>query len=124
MTKRTKPKATPTVALTINSTAPTSSVGNVKTESKARVATKPKQANSTATKAPSKPRARSKKQKDTFVYEEFPDQTLKQNLVANVLYEQPTVVGQLPEPKPSKYEQFKAWLVFKLYHYTSYFRGY
>lgn len=27
-------------------------------------------------------------------------------------------------PQPSKYEQFKAWLVFKLYHYTSYFRGY
>ena len=25
---------------------------------------------------------------------------------------------------PSKYEQFKAWLVFKLYVVTSYFRGY
>jgi len=25
---------------------------------------------------------------------------------------------------PSKYEQFKAWLVFKLYYHTSYFRGF
>lgn len=25
---------------------------------------------------------------------------------------------------PSKYEQFKAWLVFKLYYYTSFFKGY
>ena len=25
---------------------------------------------------------------------------------------------------PSKYAQFKAWLVFKLYYYTSYFKGY
>lgn len=28
------------------------------------------------------------------------------------------------EPKPSLYSRFKDWLVFKLYYYTSYFRGF
>ncbi len=28
------------------------------------------------------------------------------------------------DPKPPLYRRFKDWLVFKLYHYTSYFKGY
>lgn len=131
MTKRTnKPKATPTVAPTINSTAPTSPTEDVKAESKARVASKGKQANSTAKKAP---RARSKK---AAVKVDIPELS-QEDKTARILRANVTITQVDPsvltkhvvtdygvEPKPSKYEQFKAWLVFKLYHYTSYFRGF
>ena len=134
MTKRTnKPKATPTVAPTINSTAPTSPVEGVKSESKAKVATKSKQANSTAKNATTKPRGRSKKV--------VAEPTVDINLPApvskaidvdsrTITYVDPRVLTKHVvtdygvEPQPPKYEQFKAWLVFKLYHYTSYFRGF
>lgn len=143
MTKRTqtnKPKATPTVVPTINSTAPTSPVESVKAETKAKVASKGKQANSTAkkgisaaNKSPAKPRGRSKK----IVAEP----TVEVNLPApvskaidvdsrTITYVDPrlltkhVVTDYGVEPQPSKYEQFKAWLVFKLYVVTSYFRGF
>jgi len=136
LTKRTqtnKPKATPTVAPTINSTAPTSPVESIKVESKARVATKSKQANSTAKKAPAKPRARSKKAAVKVDVPELSQQDKDARILrANVTITQvdPSVLTKHVvtdcgvEPKPSKYGQFKAWLVFKLYHYTSYFRGF
>lgn len=134
MTKRTnKPKTTPTIAPTINSTPPKQAVESVKAESKAKVATKSKQANSTAKKATTKPRSRSKK---TVV-----EPTIEINLPApvskaidvdsrTITYVDPRVLTKHVvtdygvEPQPSKYEQFKAWLVYKLYVVTSYFRGY
>ncbi len=136
MTKRTqtnKPKAASTVAPTINSTAPTSPVESVKVETKAKVASKSKQANSTVKKATTKPRGRSKKV--------VAEPTVEINLPApvskavdvdsrTITYVDPRVLTKHVvtdygvEPKPSKYGQFKAWLVFKLYHYTSYFRGF
>lgn len=130
MTKRTnKPKAAPTVAPTINSTAPTSPLEGVKAETKAKVASKPKQANSTVKKAPSKPRSRSKK---AVVEKPAPPEGR-----VGQEHQMPAPVSKVVDVDsrtityasagnavPSKYEQFKAWLVFKLYVVTSYFRGY
>ena len=125
MTKRTnKPKATPTVAPTINSTAPTSPVESVKAESKARVATKPKQANNTAKKAPSKPRARSKKAVPVEQKKELIAVELVQDSAGKVVAQEARPYASAGNAVPSKYEQFKAWLVFKLYIVTSYFRGF
>ena len=130
MTKRTKPKAAQTVAPTINSTAPTSPVESVKAESKARVASKGKQANSTAKKAP---RARSKK---AAVKVDIPELS-QEDKTARILRANVTITQVDPSvltkhvvtdygvaPQPSKYEQFKAWLVYRLYVVTSYFRGF
>lgn len=122
MTKRTnKPKTPQTVVPTINSTAPVKPVESVKAESKARVATKPKQANSTTKKATAKPSGRSKK----IVGEP----TVEINLPAPVskaldVDSRIITYASAGNAVPSKYEQLKAWLVFKLYHYTSYFRGF
>lgn len=134
MTKRTnKPKATPTVAPTINSTAPVKPVENVEAESKAKVASKSKQASSTAKKATTKPRSRSKKV--------VAEPTVEVNLPApvskaidvdsrTITYVDPRILTKHVvtdygvEPQPSKYEQFKAWLVYRLYVVTSYFRGF
>ena len=121
MTKRTKPKAAQTVAPTINSTAPTSPVESVKAESKARVASKGKQANSTAKKAP---RARSKKAVPVEQKKELIAVELVQDSAGKVVAKEARPYASAGNAVPSKYEQFKAWLVFKLYHYTSYFRGY
>ena len=122
MTKRTnKPKATSTVAPTINSTAPTSPVESVKVESKAKVASKGKQANSTAKKAPAKPRARSKK----AVVEPKVEINLPAPVSKAIDVDSRTITyASAGKAVPSKYEQFKAWLVYKLYYYTSYFRGF
>lgn len=118
MTKRTKPKATPTATPTINSTAPVSPVESVKAESKARVASKGKQANS---KAPAKPKGRPKK----AVVEPKVEINLPAPVSKAVDVDSRTITySSADNAVPSKYEQFKAWLVFKLYHYTSYFRGF
>lgn len=125
MTKRTnKPKATPTVAPTINSTAPVSLVESDKAESKAKVASKPKQANTTAKKATAKPRARTKKTAPTDQKKELIAVELVQDSAGKVVAQEARPYASAGNAVPSKYEQFKAWLVFKLYHYTSYFRGY
>lgn len=122
MTKRTsKPKATPTVAPTINSTPPKQAVESDKAESKAKVASKPKKAPSTAKKAPSKPRSRSKK----AVVEPKVEINLPAPVSKAIDVDSRTVTyASAGNAVPSKYEQFKAWLVFKLYVVTSYFRGY
>lgn len=125
MTKRTnKPKAAPTAAPTINSTAPTSPVESIKTESKAKVASKPKQANSTAKKAPSKPRSRTKKAVPVEQKKELIAVELVLNSAGKVVAREAQPYASAGNAVPSKYEQFKAWLVFKLYVITSYFRGY
>ena len=127
MTKRTqtnKPKATPTVAPTINSTAPTSPVESIKVETKAKVASKPKQANSTTKKAPAKPRARSKKAVPVEQKKELIAVELVQDSAGKVVAQEAQPYASAGNAVPSKYEQFKSWLVFKLYVVTSYFRGY
>mgnify|MGYP003402456706 FL=1 len=137
MTKHTKPKATSTVAPTINSTAPTSPIENVKAESKAKVASKPKQANSTAkkgisaaNKSPSKSRARSKKVTVEGHFKPTEENLNKLVESSEAAYQKYKETGELSgttrvvDPEPPKYEQFKAWLVYKLYVVTSYFRGY
>jgi hypothetical protein len=112
MTKRTnKPKATQAVAPTINSTAPKQAVERVKVETKAK---KPKQANSTAKKAPQKPRARTKK---VVVEKPIPPEG---KVVPEVTYVDPMTMVKPTEPKPSLYDRFVGWL-FKV---TYLFRGY
>lgn len=129
MTKRTnKPKATSTVAPTINSTAPTSLTESVKAESKAKVATKGKQANGTAKKAPqittevvkkaTQPKTQAKRPRTKKV-------TSVSSPTKDVDVDSRTITyASAGNAVPSKYGQFKAWLVFKLYVVTSYFRGF
>lgn len=119
MTKRTnKPKAAPTVAPTINSTAPKQAVESDKAETKARVATKPKRANSKAT---AKPRGRPKK----VAVEPKVEINLPAPVSKAIDVDSRTITyASAGNAVPSKYEQFKAWLVYKLYVVTSYFRGY
>ena len=132
MTKRTnKPKAAQTVAPTINSTAPVSPTEDVKAESKAKVASKGKQANTTAkkgisaaNKSPAKPRARSKKAVPVEQKKELIAVELVQDSAGKVVAKEARPYASAGNAVPSKYEQFKAWLVFKLYVVTSYFRGY
>lgn len=130
MTKRTKPKATSTAA----PQAPTEAIESVKAETNTTVASKPKQANTTAKKASTGGRrGRPKKAlvervDDDLVYTEDGKQLLDEalttvNKVIDVDSRTITYVSA-GNAVPSKYEQFKAWLVFKLYYYTSYFRGY
>lgn len=115
MTKRTKPKATPTIAPTINSTVSTSPVESIKAESNAKVATKPKQANSTAKKAPSKPRARSKKVAEIVSPSKVVD--VESRIIT---YVDPMTMAAPTEPKPSLYDRFVGWL----FRVTYLFRGY
>ena len=125
MTKRSKPKATPTATPTINSTAPVSPVESVKVESKAKVASKPK----TPTKTAQKPRGRPKK---VVVEKPVPPEgrvALEYQMPAPLskaidVDSRTITYASAGNAVPSKYEQFKAWLVFKLYVVTSYFRGY
>jgi hypothetical protein len=116
LTKRTnKPKATPTIAPTINSTASVSPVESVKVESKAKVATTPKRANSAAKKAPSKPRARSKKVAEIVSPSKVVDAESR-----IITYVAPMTMAKPAEPNPSLYDRFVGWL-FKV---TLPFRGY
>lgn len=123
MTKR---KVTQKPNTIINPTPPKQAVESDKDESNTVAAPKPKRANS---KAPAKPRGRPKK---AVVEKPVPPE-------GRVGYEH-----QMPAPVskavdvasrtityvsagnavPSKYEQFKSWLVYRLYVVTSYFRGY
>ena len=129
MTKRTKPKATQTVAPTINSTAPVSLVESVKAESKDKVATKGKQANSTTKKATVKPRGRPKK---AVVEKPVPPEgrvgqeyRIPAPVSKAIDVDSRTITyASAGNAVPSKYEQFKAWLVFKLHQLTFPFRGY
>lgn len=116
MTKRTnKTKTTPTVAPTINSTASVSSVEGVKAETKAKVASKPKQANSTAKKAPAKPRLRSKKVAEIVSPSKVVDAESR-----IITYVDPMTLAKPAEPKPSLYDRFVGWL----FRVTYLFRGY
>ena len=116
MTKRTnKPKSNQTIVPIINSTASTSPVEGVKVETKARVATKPKQANSTAKKAPNKPRARSKKVAEIVSPSKVVD--VESRIIT---YVDPMTYLAPAERKPSLYDRFVGWL-FKV---TYLFRGY
>lgn len=119
MTKR---KTTQKPAPTINSTAPKQAVESDKAESKAKVASKPK-------KAPSKPRARIKKVVQLQGIVEPQDVKITISPPAPVskaidVDSRTITYASAGNAVPSKYEQFKAWLVFKLYVVTSYFRGY
>ena len=118
MTKRSKPKATSTVAPTINSTAPKQAVESDKAESNTVATPKPKRANN---KAPVKPRGRPKK----TVVEPKVEINLPAPVSKAVDVDSRTITyASAGNAVPSKYEQFKAWLVYKLYVVTSYFRGY
>ena len=128
MTKRTKPKATPTATPTINSTPTKQAVESDKAESKARVASKGKQANS---KAPAKPKGRPKK---VVVEKPVPPEgrvaleyQMPAPLSKAIDVDSRTITytyASAGNAVPSKYEQFKAWLVYRLYVVTSYFRGF
>lgn len=121
MTKRTKPKATPTVAPTINSTPTKQAVESDKAETKAKVATKPKTPTKTAQKTTAKPSGRSKK----IVGEPTVEINLPAPVSKVVDVDSRTITyASAGNAVPSKYGQFKAWLVFKLYVVTSYFRGF
>lgn len=122
MTKRTnKPKATSTVAPTINSTPTKQAVESDKAETKAKVATKPKTPTKTAQKTTAKPRGRSKK----IVGEPTVEINLPAPVSKVVDVDSRTITyASAGNAVPSKYGQFKAWLVFKLYVVTSYFRGF
>ena len=120
-----KPKPTPT----INSIAPKQAVESDKAESNTVATPKPKRANS---KAPAKPRGRPKKvvvqlqgivePRDVKITISPPAPVSKAIDVDSrtVTYWEKQEVT----PAPSLYSRFKAWLVFKLYYYTSYFKGY
>lgn len=129
MTKRKTPQK-PNAA--INSTPPKQAVGSDKVESNTVAAPKPKRANN---KAPAKPRGRPKKALvervgDDLVYTEDGKQLLDEALttVNKVIDADSRTITYWEEqevtPTPSLYSRFKAWLVFKLYHYTSFFRTY
>ena len=111
MTKRTKPKAPPTVVPTINSAAPVSLIEGVKAETKAKVASEGKQANTSAKNPPSKHRGRPKKVVVKEI-EEAPITPLKITYKYDPKWDR--------EPKPSLYDRFVGWL-FKV---TYLFRGY
>jgi hypothetical protein len=127
LTKRTQTKKpTQQAPSTINSTPPKQAVEDVKVESNTVATPKPKRANS---KAPAKPRGRPKK---AVVEKPVPPE----GRVGHE-YQMPAPVSKAVDVAsrnityvsagnavPSKYEQFKAWLVFKLYQVTSLFRGY
>lgn len=118
MTKRKttqKPNTAGAATPTVNSTSPVSPVENVKAESNTVVAPKHKQANS---KAPAKPRGRPKKK---VIIEQVYEVLEPKGEVTYVAPNRAILVADKP---PSLYSRFKAWLVFKLYHYTSYFRGF
>lgn len=101
--------------------APTESVETIKEESNSKVAGKPKQVNSTAKKATTKAKGRSKKV--------VAEPTVEVNLPAPVskvidVDSRTITYASAGNAVPSKYEQFKAWLVYKLCVVTSYFRGF
>lgn len=117
MTKRTnKPKVAPT----INSTARKQAVESDKDESNTVATTKPKRANSKAT---AKPRGRPKK----VVVEPKVEINLPAPVSKAIDVDSRTITyweEQEVAPTPSLCSRFKDWLVFRLYFYTSYFRGY
>ena len=115
MTKRTKPKVTPIVAPTISSTAPVSPVESDKAETNTVATPKPKRASSKAKKAPSKPRARSKKAIEIVSPTKVVDAESR-----IITYVNPMTLAKPTEPKPSLYDRFVCWL-FKV---TYLFRGY
>lgn len=120
MTKRTKPKATQTAAPTINSTAPVSSIESIKAGTNTVATPKPKRANSKAT---AKPRGRPKK----VAVEPKVEINLPAPVSKAIDVDSRTITyweKQEVTPTPSLYSRFKDWLVFKLYYYTSYFRGF
>lgn len=82
---------------------------------------KPKQTKRANSKAPAKPRGRSKK----IVGEPTVEINLPAPVSKVVDVDSRTITyASAGNAVPSKYGQFKAWLVFKLYVVTSYFRGF
>ncbi len=98
--------------------ASTEAVEGIRQESNTKVASKPKQANTTAKKASTGGRrGRPKK----VVVDKITEDALASPPI-KLTYKYDPKWDE--EPKPSLYRRFKDWLVFKLYHYTSYFKGY
>lgn len=130
MTKRTsKPKATPT----ISQNATKQPVEKIKQESNTKVAPKAKASTNASQKTSTGRRGRPKKALvekvgDDLVYTENGKQLLDESLtIVNKVIDvdsRTITYASAGNAVPSKYEQFKAWLVSKLYHYTSYFKGY
>lgn len=124
MTKRTnKPKATPTVAPTINSTASVSPIESIKTESKAKVASKPKQASSTAKKATQKAvttKTQTKRPRTKKAVEIISPTKVVDAESLNITYVNPMTLAKPTEPKPSLYDRFVGWL----FRVSLPFRGY
>lgn len=82
---------------------------------------KPKQTKRANSKAPAKPRGRPKK----IVGEPTVEINLPAPVSKVVDVDSRTITyASAGNAVPSKYGQFKAWLVFKLYVVTSYFRGF
>ncbi len=122
MTKRKTPQK-PNAA--INSTPPKQAIESDKVESNTVATPKPKRANS---KAPAKPRGRPKKvvvEKPTppegRVGQEY---QMPVPVIKAIDVDSRTITYASTGKPPSLYSRFKDWLVFKLYYYTSYFRGY
>lgn len=117
MTKR---KTTQKPNTTINSTAPKQAVESDKVESNTVTTPKPKRANN---KAPVKPRGRPKK----TVVEPKVEINIPAPVSKAIDVDSRTITyweKQEVMPTISLYSRFKDWLVFKLYYYTSYFRGF
>lgn len=105
--------------------APTESVESVKQKSNTKVA----QANTTAKKASTggrrgRPKKTVVEPNATEVNFPAPLQKAVDVESRTITYVDPMTMAAKQEPKPSLYSRFKDWLVFKLYYYTSYFRGY
>lgn len=114
MTKR---KATPKTTPTINSTAPKQAVESVKGKTNTVVVP-------TATKAvqkpTGKPRGRPKKAIPIAVQNGKGDKVVLVD-PNTITYPDMKVLVAVP---PTLIARFKAWLVYKLYYVTSFFRGY
>lgn len=139
MTQR-KSKKIPQPNSAIACTAPVEAVEDVKQESNTKVASKPKQAKTTAKKASTGGRrgrpkkALVEKVGDDIVYTEAGKKLLDETLTTvskaidvdsrTITYVDPMTMAAKQEPKPSSYDRFKDWVVGKIYYYTSFFRGY
>lgn len=105
--------------------APTEAVGSVKQESNTKVA----KANTTVKKASTGGRrGRPKKVVDgpKAIEVKFPAPVQKVVDVDSrtITYVDPMTMAVKREPEPSLYDRFVGWLTYKLYYYTSYFRGF
>lgn len=127
MTKRkATQKGSSTATPTTSQKVPKQSVEAIKQESNTKVAPKAKTPTTASQKATAKPRGRPKK-----VKVDKPTETVgrlvrkaadvKSPVITYVAENRAILVADKPQ---SLYDRFVSWLTYKLYYYTSFFRGY